>query len=103
MLIAAPSGASASDTEDDYGLVDPSTGIWHLYERDTQTTQFYFGNPGDYPFMGDWNCDGFDTPGLYRQSDGYVYLRNSNTQGPADISFFFGNPGGCADGRRLQQ
>jgi hypothetical protein len=33
-----------------------------------------------------------DTPGLYRQSDGYVYLRNSNTQGIADTKFFFGNP-----------
>jgi hypothetical protein len=43
--------------------------------------------------MGDWNCDGIDTPGLYRQSDGYVYLRNSNTQGNANISFYFGNPG----------
>ena len=31
--------------------------------------------------------------GLYRQSDGYVYLRNTNTQGIADIKFFFGNPG----------
>jgi lysyl endopeptidase len=43
--------------------------------------------------MGDWDCDGVDTPGLYRQSDGYVYLRNSNSQGIADIDFFFGNPG----------
>ena len=54
---------------------------------------FYYGNPGDAPFMGDWDCDGVDTPGLYRQSDGYVYLRNSNTQGVADAKFFFGNPG----------
>ena len=44
--------------------------------------------------VGDWNCDGIDTPGLYRQSDGFVYLRNSNTQGVADIRFFFGNPSG---------
>jgi hypothetical protein len=43
--------------------------------------------------MGDWDCDDIDTPGLYRQSDGYAYLRNSNTQGIADVSFFFGNPG----------
>jgi hypothetical protein len=43
--------------------------------------------------MGDWDGDGIDTPGLYRQSDGYVYLRNSNTQGIADVRFFFGNPG----------
>jgi hypothetical protein len=54
---------------------------------------FWFGNPGDVPFMGDWNCDGVDTPGLYRQSDGFVYLRNSNTSGAADVSFFYGNPG----------
>lgn len=75
-------------------LVDPSTGEWHYYDRDGVATEtFYFGVPGDYPFVGDWNCDGIETPGLYRQSDGFVYLRNSNTQGVADITFFFGNPG----------
>jgi hypothetical protein len=86
-LPAVPSGA------DGVGLVDPTTGIWHLRTRDGDPASFYFGNPGDFPIMGDWNCDGIDTPGLYRQSDGYVYLRNSNTQGVADIKFFFGNPG----------
>ncbi|MFQ5524422.1 MAG: hypothetical protein ACE5F5_12760, partial [Acidimicrobiia bacterium] len=76
------------------GLVDPKTGIWYLYGRDGRlATSFYYGNPGDYPFLGDWDCDGVETPGLYRQSDGYVYLRNSNTQGVADVKFFFGNPG----------
>ncbi len=76
------------------GLVDPSQGLWHLYdELGVQTSQFFFGNPGDYPIMGDWDCDGIETPGMYRQSDGYVYLRNTNTQGPGDIKFFFGNPG----------
>jgi hypothetical protein len=75
------------------GLVDPVTGQWHLRNSTGAVTSFFFGNPGDYPFMGDWTCDGVDTPGLYRQSDGFVYLRNSNTQGIADITFFFGNPG----------
>ena len=75
------------------GLVDPGAGQWHLRSSVGDVTTFYFGNPGDYPIMGDWDCDGVDTPGLYRQSDGYVYLRNSNTQGIADIRFFFGNPG----------
>jgi hypothetical protein len=42
--------------------------------------------------MGDWDCDGVDTPGLFRQSDAFAYLRNSNSQGIADIRFFFGNP-----------
>lgn len=77
---------------DHVGVVDPSTGNWHLRGPDDDITSFYFGNPGDSPFMGDWDCDGSNTPGMYRQSDGFVYLRNSNTQGVADVSFYFGNP-----------
>lgn len=75
------------------GLVDPASGVWSLRGAAGGVTTFYYGNPGDVPFAGDWDCDGVDTPGLYRQSDGFVYLRNSNTQGIADIRFFFGNPG----------
>jgi hypothetical protein len=83
------------------GLVDPTQGMWHLYDTGgiglnalgDEITSFFYGNPGDFPVMGDWDCDGVDTPGMYRQSDGFVYLRNSNTQGIADIRFFFGNPG----------
>jgi len=67
--------------------------MWYLRDGGGGTTSFYYGNPGDVPFVGDWDCDGVDTPGLYRQSDGYVYLRDTNTQGIADVSFFFGNPG----------
>jgi subtilisin family serine protease len=85
-------GAQSTSTAR-FGVVETVSGIWRLYRGPSQTASFYFGNPGDVPFMGDWNCDGTKTPGLYRQSDGYVYLRNSNTQGVADIKFFFGNPG----------
>jgi len=75
------------------GSVDMTRGYWYLRDPLTaDTTGFYYGNPGDQPFVGDWNGDGVDTPGLYRRSDGYVYLRNTNTQGIADISFYFGNP-----------
>jgi hypothetical protein len=77
---------------DGVGVVVPDTGMWHLRTHD-DVVSFFYGNPGDVPFMGDWDCDGVDTPGLYRTSDGFVYLRNSNTQGIADIRFFFGNPG----------
>ena len=80
--------AIAAATPDDVGLFDPDQGQWHI-----GTTSFYFGVPNDIPMMGDWDCDGDETPGLYRQSDGFVYLRNSNTQGVADIKFFFGIPG----------
>jgi LmbE family N-acetylglucosaminyl deacetylase len=76
------------------GLVDPATGKWHLYDNTGKLTRsFFFGNPGDFPIMGDWDCNGVETPGMYRQSDGFVYLRNSNSQGVADIKFFFGDPG----------
>ena len=73
--------------------VDTNRGVWHVTNTEEPTRTFYYGNPGDYPIVGDWSCDGTATPGLYRQSDGYVYLRNSNTQGIADTKFFFGNPG----------
>jgi hypothetical protein len=77
----------------DVGLVDPATGQWHLRDSTTgAVTAFYYGNPGDIPVMGDWDCDGTDTPGLFRSADAFAYLRNSNTQGNADIRFFFGNP-----------
>jgi hypothetical protein len=76
------------------GLVDPAQGKWYLYdEAGVQQKTFFYGNPGDFPIYGDWDCDGEETPGMYRQSDGFVYLRNSNTQGIGDIRFFFGNPG----------
>jgi len=78
---------------DRVGLVDPATGAWHLRGAGGDVNSFFYGNPGDFPMVGDWDCDGIDTPGLYRQSDGFVYLRNSNSQGVADIRFFFGNPG----------
>ena len=78
---------------DTVGLVDATSGIWLLHDDSGALTQFYYGVPGDYPFMGDWDCNGIDTPGLYRQSDGFAYLRNSNSQGIADRTFFFGNPG----------
>jgi hypothetical protein len=79
---------------DQIGYVDEA-GSWRLAHEVAWApfeSNFLYGNPADTPFMGDWDCDGVDTPGLYRRSDGYAYLRNSNTQGIADIKFFFGNP-----------
>ena len=78
--------------EEQVGLVDSASGEWHLRHDATDVTSFYFGNPGDVPFLADWDCDGVATPGLFRQSDAFAYLRNSNSQGIADIRFFFGNP-----------
>ncbi len=85
---AAPAAAPGG-----LGLVDPETGRWHLRTASGTVHAFLYGNPGDHPFLGDWDCDGVATPGLYRRSDGYVYLRNSNTTGIADLSYYFGDPG----------
>lgn len=90
---APPKDLDPTPSDNTIGFVNPRSGEWHLQDQNGTLTTFYYGNPGDYPVMGDWNCDGVDTPGLFRQSDGYVYLRNSNTQGIADVRFFFGNPG----------
>ena len=73
------------------GLVDASTGLWHLRNPSGDVTSFYYGNPNDLPVPGDWDGDGIDTPGLYR-SDGYFYARNSNSAGLADAACFAGNP-----------
>jgi hypothetical protein len=61
--------------------------------EDARTTRYTFGHPGDVPLMGDWDCDGDETPGVYRLSSGGVFLRNSHSGGNADVSFLFGNPG----------
>ncbi len=90
---AAVPPAAASDSAAGVGLVDEASGRWYLRDDAGGTTAFYFGDPGDAPFTGDWDCDGVDTPGLYRRSDGYVYLRNTNSQGNADVAFYFGDPG----------
>jgi len=90
VVMAAAIPALAADTA---GVVDQTTGTWTLLDGSGDQSAIGFGNPADVPFMGDWDCDGIDTPGLYRQSDGFAYLRNSNTTGVADITFLFGIPG----------
>jgi hypothetical protein len=95
VVLVLGAAAPAVAQEGSVGIVDTATGEWYLLgiDPDRSTTKFFYGSPGDLPFAGDWDCDGDETPGLYRQSDGFVYLRNSNSQGVADIRFFFGDPG----------
>src|SRR5204862_6438243 len=45
----------------------------------------------DRPVVGDWNGDGNDTVGVFR--NGAYYLRNSNSSGAADLAFGYGDPG----------
>ncbi|HHC09166.1 MAG TPA: hypothetical protein ENK55_10690, partial [Actinobacteria bacterium] len=57
-LVFAPTPVAAADG---VGLVDPETGRWHLRDAAGATSSFYYGDPGDVPFVGDWDCDGIDT------------------------------------------
>ncbi len=84
---------AASNEPNTVGLVDPNSMQWHLLDPLGNETTLWYGAPGDFPIVGDWDCDGTDTPGAYRQSDGFVYLRNSNTTGIGEIRFFLGIPG----------
>ena len=56
---------------------------------------FVYGDPGDIPVAGDWNCDGDETPGVYR--NGVFYLSDSLGDGQsaptADYVIGYGNPG----------
>jgi len=86
-------GVPATTGVDSVGLHDPATGLWHLRTNTGNTVSFYYGNPLDIPYSGDWDNNGITTLGLYRQSTGFLFLRNSNTQGIADIDIYYGDPG----------
>lgn len=91
LVFAGTPGAAADDDlePDEVGTVNPESGRWILGGGE----DFFFGVPGDIPFLGDWNGDGTDTPGLYRPSSGFAYIRNTRTTGAADQSWFMGIPG----------
>ena len=46
---------------------------------------------GDIPVVGDWDGNGTDTIGVYR--NGTWFLRNSNAAGAPDLAFTWGSPG----------
>jgi hypothetical protein len=46
------------------------------------------------PIAGDWNADAVDSVGLYVPSTGTFFLRNGNTNGPADYAFSYGPTSG---------
>ena len=78
---------------DTVGLFDPAGAKWHLRDQDGSVTSFTFGAAGDVPIAGDWDCDGIDTPGLYRPSSSTVLLINRNATGSPDHQFLLGQQG----------
>lgn len=84
------SPASRSTT----GVFRPSNGLIYLKSENSSgyaDAELVFGIPGDIPIAGDWDGDGVDTIGVYR--DSVFYLKNSNETGYADMVFAFGADG----------
>ena len=85
------------DGIDTPGMYRPGTGFAYLTNslpaegavgQGDLALSFYFGDPGDQVFSGDWDGINGDSLGISR--DGKMYLRNTNDTGPADIEFWFG-------------
>lgn len=79
---------------DTVGVFRPTNGL--LYLKNLNITGYAdvsinYGLGGDYPVTGDWDGNGTDTIGVYR--NGSFFLRNSNTIGFADLVIPFGTPG----------
>ncbi|OGL34760.1 hypothetical protein A3F65_00100 [Candidatus Saccharibacteria bacterium RIFCSPHIGHO2_12_FULL_47_16b] len=66
-------------------------GRWDLLNHNGSVYSFNFGNTEDQGVTGDWNCDGRDTVGVRRDALATFDLRNSNSTGPLDRTFEFGN------------
>jgi len=68
------------------GMFRPTNGFFYLRYSNTPgfaDTDFFYGLASDIPVIGDWNGDGVETVGIFRQ--GQFFLRNSNTPGFADV------------------
>ncbi len=74
---------------DSVGTVEVATAHWDLLRFDDSIVSFAFGDADDFPFVGDWDCDGIATPGIWRADTQEIFLRNSNTGGKAKISYTY--------------
>ena len=85
-LVAVPAAGAASS----WFLSNGPTGA-------APTIDLGFGEPGDVPLAGDWNGDGTDTPGVFRQRAGvaplWVLSNSTSGDGPL-VSFAWGSPTG---------
>lgn len=67
-------------------------GFWVLRDSNSAPTQgpFLFPRRAQFaPVVGDWDGDGVDTPGVRALSSPSWQLRNTNSEGPADVTFDF--------------
>jgi hypothetical protein len=74
-----------------------NAGQWYLRNSNTtgpaDITAAFGGDVADLPVVGDWDGNGVDTIGVYRNSTGFFYLSDSNTSPAVNYTVLFGNPG----------
>lgn len=99
LSMIALAGDFNGDGCDTVGLYEQTTGRFFVSNELGESSDvvqpefsYYFGDPGDKPYAGDFDGDGVDTLGLHRESSGFVYFRDTHTQGFADSEFFYGIP-----------
>lgn len=83
----------ASCDVDTIGIYRDSDFSWYLRNSNTSGFAQYvfnYGLPSDQSITGDWDGDGDDTVGIYR--NGTFFLKNTNITGIGDITFAFGAP-----------
>jgi hypothetical protein len=65
-------GCAVAGVYQPQALPSGSTGMVLTIPLDGTEKQIGLGEPGDRVVLGDWNCDGVDTPALYRRAAGEV-------------------------------
>ncbi|MHB8629161.1 MAG: beta strand repeat-containing protein [Aggregatilineales bacterium] len=86
------------DGVDTVGVLNTTNGLFNLTDSYlapyTTTEQFVLGNPGDQPYAGRWdNTISHDGVGVFRPSNGLLYLKDQLTTGYADHTMVLGIPG----------
>lgn len=98
VFMRGPAGLPAERPDDVYsfpagadrpGVHDPGRSSWSLYG---ESRNFYYGLPDDVPLTCDWDGRDGSSVGLYRNETGFLYLRNQNAFGDADLASFYGTP-----------
>jgi serine/threonine-protein kinase len=69
--VAADASSLVGDLDGD-GCDESVRRVGNVLERDGE--RFALGDAGDVPVLGDWDCDGIDTPGVFRPSTGAAHL-----------------------------
>jgi RHS repeat-associated protein len=85
------------DGDDTIGVFRRQDSTWQLRNTNSAgsaNTSFAYGSAAapsnDLPVVGDWDGDGDDTIGVFRQQSNQWYLRNTNSAGVHDILFTYG-------------